>query len=159
MPIISEILGKHAADRGTLIVALQEIQEAEGHIPIGIIPQIATAFGLTDAEVFGVISFYTDLRFEKGGETTVRVCCGGSCAGVRGYQVLEAVTDHLGISPDETTKDGRTTLRIAYCLGNCALSPSMMIGDRVYGRLSPKRAVEIVNHETSRVKPGKVPTF
>ena len=155
MPIISEILGKHAADRGTLIVALQEIQEAEGHIPIGIIPQIATAFGLTDAEVFGVISFYTDLRFEKGGETTV----GDSCAAVRGYQVLEAVTDHLGISPDETTKDGRTTLRIAYCLGNCALSPSMMIGDRVYGRLSPKRAVEIVNHETSRVKPVKVTTF
>ena len=148
MSAISDILRGRAPGRGTLIVALQEIQAAEGHIPRERIPEIARAFGLTDAEVFGVISFYTDLRLEKEGETTVRVCCGDSCAATDGYRILRSVADHLGISPEETTKDGKATLRIAYCLGNCALSPSMMIGERVHGRLTPKRAVQIVEKET-----------
>ncbi|MSS73076.1 MAG: NAD(P)H-dependent oxidoreductase subunit E [Candidatus Latescibacteria bacterium] len=145
MSTIPDILRARTPGRGTLIVALQEIQAAEGHIPRERIPEIARAFGLTDSEVFGVISFYTDLRFEKEGETTVRVCCGDSCAATDGYRILRSVADHLGISPEETTKDGKATLRIAYCLGNCALSPSMMIGDRVYGRLTPKQAVQIVD--------------
>ncbi len=144
MSSITDILRRHASSRGALILALQEIQAAEGHIPRERIPEIARAFGLTDAEVFGVISFYTDLRLERQGETVVRVCCGDSCVATDGYRILRAVTDHLGVSPDETTQDGKTTLRIAYCLGNCALSPSMMIGERVYGRLTPKRAVQVV---------------
>lgn len=151
MPSITDILQKHATGRGTLIVALQEIQDAQGHIPRERIPEVARAFGLTDAEVFGVISFYTDLRLEKQGETVVRVCCGDSCAATDAYRILRSVADHLGVSPDQTTKDGKTTLRVAYCLGACALSPSMMIGERVYGRLTPKRAVQVVEkaRETS----------
>ena len=147
MPSIEDTLKNHASGRGTLIVALQEIQNSHGHIPRERIPEIASAFGLTDSEVFGVISFYTDLRFEKSGETTIRICCGDSCAATDGYSILGSICDHLGISNDETTKDGKTTLRIAYCLGNCALSPSMMIGERVYGRLNPKKAIEIVKHQ------------
>jgi len=144
MPSITDTLLKHASGRGTLIVALQEIQAAQGHIPRERIPEVARAFGLTDAEVFGVISFYTDLRLEKQGQTVVRVCCGDSCAATDGYDILKSVADRLGVSPDETTRDGKATLRIAYCLGNCALSPSMMIGERVYGRLTPKTAVQTV---------------
>ncbi|OGG45232.1 MAG: hypothetical protein A3F84_05855 [Candidatus Handelsmanbacteria bacterium RIFCSPLOWO2_12_FULL_64_10] len=146
MPSIAEIIQQRAAGRGTLIVALQEIQATQGHIPRERIPEIARAFGLTDAEVFGVVSFYTDLRLEKQGETVVRVCCGDSCAATDGYRILRSVADHLGVSPGETTKDGKTTLRIAYCLGNCALSPSVMVGERVYGRLTPKRAVQVVDN-------------
>ena len=145
MASISDTLQRHAAGRGTLILALQEIQTAEGHIPRDRIPEIARAFRLTDAEVFGVISFYTDLHLEKQGKNVVRVCCGDSCAAADGYDILRSVSDHLGISPDQTTPDGGTTLRIAYCLGNCALSPSMMIGDRVCGRLTPEQAVRIVD--------------
>lgn len=143
MSLISDALIRHASERGALIVALQEIQTGLGHIPREGIPEVARAFGLTDAEVFGVISFYTDLRLEPQGKTIVRVCCGDSCAAVDGYDVLKAVSDRMGIRPEETSSDGRATLRVAYCLGNCALSPSMMIGERVYGRLTPDSAAHL----------------
>ncbi len=141
----AETLRRRAGQRGALIPALQEIQAAEGHIPRQQIPEIARAFGLTDAEVFGVISFYTDLHLEKQGAVVVRVCCGDSCAATDGYDILRAVSNHLRLSSDETSPDGRVTLRIAYCLGNCALSPSMMIQDRVCGRLTPEKAVRVVD--------------
>lgn len=144
MPQIDQILQRLTPRRGTLIVALQEIQALLGHIPRERIPEIARAFGLTDAEVFGVISFYTDLHLERQGDTVVRVCCGDSCAACDGYAILDSVCRRLGVSPESTTADGKATVRIAYCLGNCALSPSMMIGDRVYGRLTPGRAAQVV---------------
>jgi len=82
----------------------------------------------------------------------VRVCCGDSCVACDGYDILNAVCHRLGVPPEGTTPDGRATVRIAYCLGNCALSPSMMIGGRVYGRLTPERAAQVVERELTKQK-------
>ena len=46
---------------------------------------------------------------------------------------------------DDTTDDGLFTLTVTRCLGACGLAPVMMIGDDVYGRLTPERIPEILN--------------
>jgi NADH-quinone oxidoreductase subunit E len=54
--------------------------------------------------------------------------------------VLKELEQKLGVGLGETTRDGRFTLEKVYCVGNCAASPTVMIGEDVYGRVSPATA-------------------
>jgi formate dehydrogenase subunit gamma len=55
----------------------------------------------------------------------------------------EKLEDHLcekhGVAMGETCADGEVTVEPVYCLGNCALSPAVMLDGKVYGRVSAER--------------------
>ena len=62
-----------------------------------------------------------------------------------GGRSLEAVArERLGVDFGETTADGQVSLEPVYCLGNCACSPSVRIGDDIYGRVSPDRLDQLI---------------
>ncbi len=52
--------------------------------------------------------------------------------------------NQLGIDYEGTTADGQFTLEAAYCLGNRAAGPSLMIDDKLYGRVTPQRLDELL---------------
>lgn len=139
--IIAELKDK----QGALLPILHGVQDALGYIPSDSVPAIAAALNLSRAEVHGVISFYHYFRDTPPGKHTVHLCCAESCQSM-GSNALEAhVKTKLGIDYHETTADGQFSLEPVYCLGNCACSPAMQIGEEIYGRVSADAFDDIIN--------------
>ena len=84
------------------------------------------------------------------GKRVIHVCDSISCWAMGGESLLQQLAAHLGIGVGETGSDGMFTLLPCCCLGNCGESPTMMIGDTIYGRLTLEKAVEILQQESSR---------
>lgn len=121
---------------GALLPILHAIQDAMGYVPSESVPAIAKALNLSRAEVHGVISFYHYFRETKPGKHTIHLCRAESCQAMGGKQLEQHVKNQLGIDFHETTADGEFSLEPVYCLGNCACSPAMQIGNEIYGRVS-----------------------
>lgn len=120
-----------------LLKTLLTIQQALGHVPVAAIHQVAHALGATDADVAGVLSYYPDLRTEPPGRHVIRVCMGESCMANHCSTVLHAVQAYLGDGTGQTAAGPRFTLEKVYCVGNCALSPTVVVDQDVYGRVAP----------------------
>jgi NADH:ubiquinone oxidoreductase subunit E len=131
-----DVVSQEARDRPpNILEALLAAQDALGYIPSDAIAFIARQLEVTEAEVAGVLSFYPDLRRRSPGRHVVRICMGESCIANRGPRVLAALGEELRIGLNGTTPDRRFTLERVYCLGNCAVAPSVMIDEDVYGHV------------------------
>jgi formate dehydrogenase subunit gamma len=125
---------------GALLPILHALQEEFGYIDKAAIPLIASALNISHAEVHGVISFYHDFRHEPGGRHTMKVCRAESCQAMGCDTMIRHVEDKLGVKLGGTTEDRAVTLEPVYCLGNCALSPAVMLDGKLYGRVSSEVA-------------------
>ena len=125
---------------GALLPILHALQEEFGYIDKAAIPLIAGALNLSQAEVHGVVSFYHDVRHEPGGRHTMKVCRAESCQAMGCESMIRHVEDRLGVKLGETTEDRSITIEPVYCLGNCALSPAVMLDGKLYGRVSSEVA-------------------
>ncbi len=126
-----------------LIPALQRVQEEYGYIPGETVGPIASKLGLFPAKVQGVVSFYSQFYTEPRGRNVVTVCRGTACHVRGGRGVLRIVQGMLGLKDGQTSEDFQFTLETVACLGACALSPVMVVNDKIYGRMNPKR-IEVV---------------
>jgi NADH:ubiquinone oxidoreductase subunit E len=140
---INEIVAEYNQQKWALIPLLQKIQDEIGYIPPQSIPIVAKALGLFPSQVQGVISFYTQLYTEPRGKKVVRVCRGTACHVRGGKTILKLVKQHLGIEEGQTTPDLEYTLETVACIGVCALAPNIVVGDRVYGRMNPKKVEQL----------------
>ena len=130
-----------------LLPILHDIQDDVGYVPSEAVPLIAEALNLSRAEIHGVVSFYHFFRTRPPGRCVVQICMAEACQ-ARGAEDLAASASRLlGISPHETTGDGAFTLEPVYCLGNCAISPSVRIQGELYGRVTPERLAELVTKQ------------
>jgi len=137
--IVSTIIMKYADTPGGLMPLLHELQATLGHIPRNQVSDIASGMGLSRAEVHGVIGFYHDFKYERGGQTVIHICRAEACQAM-GSRDLEAhVKNRLGIDFGATTDDGRFSLEPVYCLGNCACSPSIRMGNDIHARVDAQR--------------------
>jgi formate dehydrogenase subunit gamma len=142
--VVLSALKKYADVPGGLMPLLHEVQANLGHIPKDCVVAIAKGMGLSRAEVHGVISFYHDFFYEPLGQITIQLCRAEACQAM-GSRKLEAhVKSRLGIDFGGTTEDGRYSLRPVYCLGNCACSPSIRIGDDMFARVDAARFDQLV---------------
>lgn len=122
-----------------LLKTLLTIQQAYGHVPNAAVQEVADALGVTEADVAGVLSYYPDLRTAPPGRHVIRVCMGESCMANHCLAVLRAVREYLGPGTGETASGARFTLEKVYCMGNCALSPTVVVDQDVYGRVEPQQ--------------------
>ena len=136
---VAKALQEHADRPGGLLPLLHEIQAAFGYIPGSCVADVATGMGLSRAEVHGVISFYHDFHTRPRGETTIHLCRAEACQAMGSRKLEQHVKTRLGIDFGGTTADGKYSLEPVYCLGNCACSPSVRIGDRVFARVDASR--------------------
>ena len=147
---IDAITQRHHNQPDALIEIYHEVQDAFGYIPEGALPRIARALNISRAEARGVFTFYHDFRAEPAGRHVVKICRAESCQAM-GCRSLEAYAkQRLGIGLGETTSDGEITLEAVYCLGNCALSPAVMIDGRLYGKVDPDRFDALVENVKRR---------
>jgi formate dehydrogenase subunit gamma len=139
LALVHDALSVHEPRQDQLLPILHDVQRRCGWIPREAIPLIAAHLNVSRAEVYGVVSFYHDLRQEPPGRHVVQICVAEACQAV-GCRALAAHAERALATPfGGTTADGRVTLERAYCFGNCACGPTVRIGDRVHGRVTPER--------------------
>lgn len=125
---------------GALLPILHALQDEFGYIDDAAVPLIADALNISEAEVTGVISFYHDFRRTPPGRHVLKMCRAEACQSMGSERVIRHVENRLGARLGETTGDGNFSLGAVFCLGNCALSPAVMLDGKLYGRVSSEVA-------------------
>lgn len=120
-----------------ILKTLLAVQSALGHVPVNAVPQIAQTLAVTEAQVAGVLSCYSDLRTQSPGRHLIRVCMGESCMANHGGRVFRAIQDHVQVAVGGVTPESRFTVEMMACAGNCAVSPTVMIDADICGRVAP----------------------
>ncbi|CCC57853.1 MULTISPECIES: NADH-quinone oxidoreductase subunit NuoE [Caloramator] len=133
-----EVIQKYKDVKGGLIPVLHQIQNIYGYLPEDVLKIVSQELNVPMSEIYGVASFYSYFSLEPKGEHIIRVCLGTACY-VKGAQgLIDRLSKELGIEVGKTTADGKFTLEATRCLGACGLAPVMVIGEKVYGRLTPE---------------------
>ena len=141
---IEALVEEYGSDRSALLTILHQVQKKHRYISDYAQQEIARHLKIQPVEVYSVISFYAFLNSEPKGRNIVRICRTVSCE-MKGKVALEkAIERELEIKIGETTKDNKFTVEYANCLGLCDVAPAMSINDRVYTRLTPEKAVQLL---------------
>lgn len=138
-------LQAHRGRPGNLLEVLHAVQHALGYVPQDTIALIAFELNLSRAEVHGVVSFYHWYRTQAPGRHVLHLCRAEACQAVGAAQLEAHAKQTLGVDFHGTSADGAVTLEPVYCLGNCALGPSVMIdGDTLCARVTPARLDQLI---------------
>ncbi|MDR2909026.1 MAG: NAD(P)H-dependent oxidoreductase subunit E [Oscillospiraceae bacterium] len=132
MEVISEVKER----KGALMVALQRAQSIYGYLPIEVQKMIAEGLDIRLEEVYGVVTFYSQFTVNPKGRFKVSCCLGTACYVKGAGDILNRITEELGVSSGECTEDGLFSLDACRCIGACGLAPVMTVNDDVYGRLT-----------------------
>ncbi|MBR4800729.1 MAG: NAD(P)H-dependent oxidoreductase subunit E [Clostridia bacterium] len=137
---INEICDKYASEKTPLMMILSDIQKEYGYIPLDVQEIVSERTGISVAEIYGVVTFYSFFSLKPKGKFVIGCCLGTACYVKGAQQVIDKFSEILGIHPGETTEDGLFTLDALRCIGACAISPAIKINGKVY----PKVAVSAV---------------
>lgn len=132
------VIEKHKGQDGALIPVLHEAQDIYGYLPIEVQQMISDGLGVSMAEIYGVVTFYTQFSINPKGVYKIGVCLGTACYVKGSGNILDRIKDKLGIDVDGCTPDGKFSLDATRCIGACGLAPVMTVNDDVYGRLVPE---------------------
>lgn len=133
---IDEIVKKHQDKRGPVKLMLHDVQRELGYIPFEAMVKIAEASHVSVAEVYGVVTFYTQFTTQPKGRHVVNVCLGTACY-VKGSQaILDKICEKLGCKVNETSADGEFSIDATRCLGACGLAPVVVVDGKVHGSLT-----------------------
>ena len=135
---------------GALIPLLQSAQDSYGYVPEKAIYYISELVNIPAADIYGVITFYSQFRLKPLGKYLVRICEGTACHVNGSRNILKVLQNELGIGLGETTADGLFSLQSVACLGCCSLAPVMMINDETYGNLDAEKTKKVFKQYRDR---------
>lgn len=152
-----DIFSGFSGEEGDLIPLLQEIQERFGYISEEAIKNISRFLKISENQIFGVASFYSQFKFFESGKYTIKVCMGTACH-VRGSRnILDEFRRNLNIEADETTDDKLFTLETVNCVGACALGPIVIFSGDYHGQIKIKTVKELLEkYKSKNEKESKV---
>ena len=133
---LMSVIAQYKDQDGALIPVLHQAQEIYGYLPIEVQTMIADGLSVPLAEVYGVVTFYTQFSLNPKGEYKVGVCLGTACYVKGSGDILEKFKELLKIDVDGCTSDGKFSLEATRCIGACGLAPVFTINDDVYGRIT-----------------------
>ncbi len=139
-----EIIDRHPAAQTSLLPILHDVQEAFGHVPQAVVPQIAKALNISRADAHGVVSFYHDYRKALPGRHVIKLCRAEACQSMGVEALAEQLSSLLGVNFGETAKDGSVTLEAVYCLGLCACAPAAMVDGELVGGWIVRRLLKLL---------------
>ena len=142
--LVRGVLARRGHEPGGLLPILHEVQDALGHIPADVVPEIASVLNLSRAEVHGVITYYHHFRATPAAGKVVQICRAESCKAMGADALLAHAQQHLGCAVHGHSADGAFTLEPVYCLGLCAQSPAIVLGDELHACVSPQRFDELI---------------
>ncbi len=127
------------------IPVLQGVQEEFRYVPREAIERIAELTEMTESQLYGVATFYSQFRLQPVGEKIIKVCHGTACHVGGAEGLTEALEARLGVKSGENTEDMKYTLDSVACVGCCSLAPVVMVDDLTFGRLDRKKAAKIID--------------
>ncbi|MBQ8676988.1 MAG: NAD(P)H-dependent oxidoreductase subunit E [Alphaproteobacteria bacterium] len=131
--------------RGSLIMALHEIQDVKGYVDWQDAVDLAKGMNIPLARIYEVLTFYNFFKLKAPGKAVISVCTGTACYLKGNDKVLEKFKSELGINEGESTKDGLFHLQCVRCVGCCGLAPVCVVNGKTYGRMTPENVPEILN--------------
>ena len=138
--VVDQILMQHAAQHGTVIAVLQEIQDHYRYLPKEIFPYLAQKMKVSEASVYSVATFYENFSLDPKGKFVIKVCDGTACHVRKSIPILERLRNELGLSEKKsTTDDLGFTVETVSCLGACGLAPVITVNDKVYPAMTPEK--------------------
>ena len=141
---LKEYIDSVKNSQGVTMQILQKAQGIFGYLPIEVQQFISDETNIPLADIYGVVTFYTQFSTEEKGRHRIGVCLGTACY-VRGSQaILDKIVDELNVEVGKTTEDKLFTLEATRCLGCCGLAPVMVIDEDVYGKLDTSKVIGIL---------------
>lgn len=133
---LKAVIDAHKHDKSLLMAVMQEAQGIYGYLPMEVQSMIAEGMEVPLEKVFGVATFYAQFSLSPKGKYNISVCLGTACYVKGAGDLMDALSEKLGIGADECTPDGKFSLVACRCIGACGLAPVLTINDEVYGRLT-----------------------
>ena len=133
---INAICDRYADERTPLMMILSDVQNEYGYIPLEVQELVSERTGISVAEIYGVVTFYSFFSLNPKGKYVIGCCLGTACYVKGAQQVIDKFSEILGIKPGETTKDGLFTLDALRCIGACGIAPAVSINGKVYPKMS-----------------------
>jgi NADH-quinone oxidoreductase subunit E len=131
-------------ERENLLGKLKEVQNEFGHVPKEFMAETARSLGVPISEVYGITTFYSFLSTRPLGRYVIRICKSIPCCMQNAEMIIDSVAQQIGITPGQTTADGKFSFELTNCIGACDLAPAMLINHEVYGPLTPGKIAEIL---------------
>jgi NADH-quinone oxidoreductase subunit E len=144
-PQAAEIIGRYPKTRSALLPLLHLVQSEEGYVSQDGIEFCADQLGLTEADVTGVVSFYTMYKRKPVGEYHVGVCTTALCGVMGGDAILAEIKEHLGIGVDDVTPDGKVSFEHVECNAACDYAPVVMVNWEFFDDMTPQSARDLVD--------------
>lgn len=139
-----EIIEVYKDVPGGLIEAYHALQRKYNYIPEQALIEAAKVFKVSQAEAYGVATFYSYLKVGKRGTYVIRICESAPCHIAGADKVVEALEKALGIKMGETTADGKFTLELTECVGQCQATPIISINSKPYENVTPEAVDKIL---------------
>ena len=141
---INEICDRYVNEKTPLMMILSDIQKEYGYIPLEVQELVSKRTGISVAEIYGVVTFYTFFSLKPKGKYVIGCCLGTACYVKGAQQIIDKFSDIIGIKPGETSEDGMFTLDALRCIGACGIAPAVTINGKVYPKLSVEDVPKIV---------------
>jgi NADH:ubiquinone oxidoreductase subunit E len=142
--VVQAAVERHGATVEALIPILTEVNRALGYLPADALAEVSRRLRVPKSQLFSVASFYQMLSTKPRGRHVIQFCESAPCHVVGGREVWQTLQDELGLTPGETSADGKWTLVMTSCLGICGVGPVIMVDDDIYGNVGPDRVPEIL---------------
>ncbi|MEE1108885.1 MAG: NAD(P)H-dependent oxidoreductase subunit E [Lachnospiraceae bacterium] len=150
--MIAEICDRYKDEKTPLMMILSDIQNEYGYIPLEVQELVSAKTGISVAEIYGVVTFYSFFSLEPKGKYIIGCCLGTACYVKGAHQVIDKFSEILKIKPGQTTEDGLFTLDALRCIGACGIAPAVSISGQVHPKVSPDQVAGII--EEIRQKEG-----
>ncbi len=142
---INEICDRYINETTPLMMILSDIQKEYGYIPLEVQELVSARTGISVAEIYGVVTFYSFFSLKPKGKYIIGCCLGTACYVKGAQQVIDKFSDILGIKPGETTADGLFTIDALRCIGACGIAPAVTINGKVYPKMTVDKVQSVVN--------------
>jgi NADH-quinone oxidoreductase subunit E len=117
---------KQSAVMSALIVA----QDEKGWLSSEMLDYVASYLGMPPVAVYEVASFYTMYNLEPAGRHKLTLCTNLPCGLQGALDAADHLRAKLGIGFNQTTPDGRFTLKEGECFGACAMAPVLLVNNK-----------------------------
>jgi len=141
---LNQVIISHKEMQGPLMPILHEAQHIFGAIPMEVQKVISDELGVPMAEIYGVVTFYSQFTLEPKGEYLIGVCLGTACYVKGSQQIIDKITELTGVTVGTTSTDGKYSLEATRCIGACGLAPVLTVNEDVYGRLTLEDIPDII---------------
>jgi NADH-quinone oxidoreductase subunit E len=144
---IDREIAKFPADQkqSAVIAALAIAQDEKGWLSTETMDYVAQYLGMPPIAVYEVASFYNMYNLEPVGKHKLTVCTNLPCALSGGADAAEHLKQCLGVGFNETTADGRFTLKEGECMGVCGDAPVLLVNNkRMCGSMSKDKLDQLL---------------